>query len=394
MVLKLVTSAIPSIHFKKDRKLIADYVFKLHYFASCLIFLVCSALVTGDYFADPINCFTPGVQGKLLNHFCWIQGTFTLPKEQGGPHHGLGTDPYSDPDDVRYHAWYQWTAIMLFGQAFLFYLPFHIWKSLEKGHMQRLVQDLKGLALEYMFDIDDLENEEKVKFAAQRQALVRHFAHNLGKNNLYAGKYVLMEFANLINIIFQIYMMNVFLGGEFVLYGIKMFWNISGDYMKRTDIFTTIFPRVTKCTFHDYASAGIVNTKDAICVLPFNMVNEKIYMFLWYWSGFLAIVTVLHFATRLMTMASKSFRKYQALNHVRGHSRPQVAFIVSKCRFGDWLILLRLLENIDELVMREIISELRMELRKRGQSYHQRLPIQPERINVEDDAESGKIKSV
>ena len=151
---------------------------------------------------------------------------------------------------------------------------------------------------------------------------------------------------------------------------------------------------MTKCTFHDYASAGIVNTKDAICVLPFNMLNEKIYMFLWYWSGFLAIVTVLHFATRLMTMASKSVRKYQALNHVTGHSRPQVAFIVSKCRFGDWLILLRLLENIDELVMREIISELRMELRKRGQSYHQRLPIQPERINVEDDAESGKIKSV
>ena len=114
--------------------------------------------------------------------------------------------------------------------------------------MQRLVQDLKGLALEYMFDIDDLENEEKVKFAAQRQALVRHFAHNLGKNNLYAGKYVLMEFANLINIIFQIYMMNVFLGGEFVLYGIKMFWNISGDYMKRTDIFTTVRIMTKNCS--------------------------------------------------------------------------------------------------------------------------------------------------
>merc|ERR1712062_265078 len=117
-------------------------------------------------------------------------------------------------------------------------------------------------------------------------------------------------------------------GGEFYFYGINMFWIITGDYMKRTDIFTTIFPRVTKCTFHDYSAAGNVNTKDAMCILP--------------------------------------FRKHQASRHVRGHSRPQLAFIVSKCGFGDWLILLRLLENLDELVMREIISELRMELRKGG----------------------------
>ena len=159
-----------------------------------------------------------------------------------------------------------------------------------------------------------------------------------------------------------------------------------------------IFPRVTKCTFHDYSAGGSVNAKDALCVLPFNMVNEKIYMFLWFWSAFLAIVTILHFGTRIMTIVSGPFRKHQALRHVRGHSRPQLAFIVSKCGFGDWLILLRLLENLDELVMREIISELRMELRKGGQSYHQRIPIQPERIpiqpertNAEDDVESGKI---
>ena len=106
--------------------------------------------------------------------------------------------------------------------------------------MARLVQDLKGIALEHMFNIDDTENEKKVEYAAQRQALVRHFAHNLGKNKLYGGKYFLMEAVNLINIIFQIYMMNFFLGGEFYFYGINMFWIITGDYMKRTDIFTTV----------------------------------------------------------------------------------------------------------------------------------------------------------
>ena len=47
---------------KKDRNLIVDFVFKLHYFASCWIFLFCSALLTCNYFGDGIKCFTPGVQ--------------------------------------------------------------------------------------------------------------------------------------------------------------------------------------------------------------------------------------------------------------------------------------------------------------------------------------------
>ena len=150
---------------------------------------------------------------------------------------------------------------------------------------------------------------------------------------------------------------------------------------------------MTKCTFHDYSSAGVINAKDAICVLPFNMVNEKIYVFLWYWSGFLAIITTLHLASRFVTIGSKSFRKHQALKHVRGITRQKLTFILAKCGFGDWLILLRLLENIDAIVMREILNELWVELGGAHGQYRNRLakPIQPEKIGAEDvdDVESG-----
>ena len=223
---------------KKERKLIADLVFKLHYFVSASIFGACAVLSILDSHVSPITCHTPGVKEKILDNFCWIQGTFTLPQEHGGPHHGVGA--YQDEEEVRYHAWYQWTYLMLMGQALLFYFPFHIWKSMEKGHMERLVQDLKSIELQYMFNVDDTDDKEKVKFADQRHALVRHFAHNLGGNNGYAGKYVLMEVANLVNIAFQIYMMNVFLGGEFYLYGLNMLWYITGDYGDRTDVFKAV----------------------------------------------------------------------------------------------------------------------------------------------------------
>jgi hypothetical protein len=44
-----------------------------------------------------------------------------------------------------------------------------------------------------------------------------------------------------------------------------------------------IFPKVTKCTFHLYGPSGSIQNKDGLCVLPLNIINEKIYIFLWFW---------------------------------------------------------------------------------------------------------------
>ena len=37
-----------------------------------------------------------------------------------------------------------------------------------------------------------------------------------------------------------------------------------------------VFPKVTKCTFHKYGPSGTVERIDGLCVLPLNIVNEKI----------------------------------------------------------------------------------------------------------------------
>merc|ERR1712055_474348 len=60
-----------------------------------------------------------------------------------------------------------------------------------------------------------------------------------------------------------------------------------------------MFPKITKCTFHKYGPTGTIEKHDGLCVLPLNIINEKIYIFLWFWFAFLAVLTGLWFLYRL-----------------------------------------------------------------------------------------------
>ena len=44
-----------------------------------------------------------------------------------------------------------------------------------------------------------------------------------------------------------------------------------------------VFPKVTKCTFHRFGPSGTIKRHDALCVLPQNIINEKLFLFLWFW---------------------------------------------------------------------------------------------------------------
>lgn len=72
-----------------------------------------------------------------------------------------------------------------------------------------------------------------------------------------------------------------FLGGTFMTYGMDVLQFTSMDQEHRTDPMIDIFPRVTKCTFHKFGPSGSIVNHDALCVLALNILNEKIYIFLW-----------------------------------------------------------------------------------------------------------------
>ena len=70
------------------------------------------------------------------------------------------------------------------------------------------------------------------------------------------------------------------------------------DPIDTIDPMDLVFPKATKCTFHKFGPSGTVETFDALCVLPLNIINEKIYVLLWFWFVSLSIVSGLHFVFR------------------------------------------------------------------------------------------------
>ena len=64
------------------------------------------------------------------------------------------------------------------------------------------------------------------------------------------------------------------LDGEFRKYGLEVVSMMEDNPEDRCDPMARIFPKVTKCTFNKFGPTGTLMRRDALCVLPVNIINE------------------------------------------------------------------------------------------------------------------------
>ncbi|XP_014215357.1 innexin inx2-like [Copidosoma floridanum] len=336
---------------KLDVVCIDNNVFRLHYKATFVILVAFSLLVTSrQYIGDPIDCIVDDIPLHIMDTYCWIYSTFTVPKLNGEPGKDVvqpGVAAHMDGlDQVRYHKYYQWVCFALFFQALLFYVPRYLWKTWEGGRIKMLVLDLNFPVV-----------SEDCK-ADRRKLLVDYFTTNLHSQNFYAFRFFFCEFLNFINVFLQMYVVDVFLGGEFSQYGLEVVGLTEMDPDDRIDPMSRVFPKVTKCTFHKYGASGTVQKLDGLCVLPLNIVNEKIYVFLWFWFWFLAAISAMSLIYRVCVCTGVNFRRLLLRARSRLNTHDQIETINKRCQIGDWFILYQLGKNIDPLIYKQLISDL------------------------------------
>ncbi|PAA63785.1 hypothetical protein BOX15_Mlig006770g1 [Macrostomum lignano] len=316
---------------------VEDFADELSYkWTSCLLTVLCSLVTMKTYFLEPVACFVPTPIGftvenqlEYVNSYCWTEGTYAV--------HPVNFSLYADLHDGGVSAYagdkivyYQWVPIVLAVQAVLFYLPRLLWNVIsydragtDVGHVVRVVRDAAretGERHEKMVNhasrmlhqmmrkncAKSLRGPDKMRnaFAKAWRALSVAMPAKASGSWLILS-YLLIKIVYLTNVLSQLGLMRKFLGIESKRYdflGAQLLWDISHG---RDWQVSKIFPRIGCCAVLVKSAVG-ANWQFAQCILPVNMINEKIYIFLWFWFVFVSVATVISLATWLFRVCHTS----------------------------------------------------------------------------------------
>lgn len=182
----------------------------------------------------------------------------------------------------------------------------------------------------------------------------------MNTHNAWAIKLYLADVILFANVVGNIFFIDMFLGGEFSTYGLQVASFVQEDSFNRTDPMTRVFPRMTKCIYKKFGPTGTIQTYDALCLLPINVINEKIYVFLWFWLVLLAVVTsvsvITHIAQATIPVILSGFIKRKARH--REVCIRVVDDLSGKLWVGDWKLIYLLAYNMPPLVLGEFLTEL------------------------------------
>lgn len=327
-------------------------VSKLHYRLTVGI-LVCFFVLTTatQFFGSPISCITQDdVPAEFLDTYCWLQTTFSVKTAwdlrvgQQVPYPGVHrTD---DPESVVHHGYYQWVCFVLLLQAFMFYIPHWIWTSVEGGLIRQLKPGLESAVIP----------EEDRKY--RRRLVIRYFLRHLRCHKTYVATFMLSQVLNPVNVIGQMLLLDRLLNGHFTQYGFEVVRFLQRDWKNRTDPMVRVFPRMTRCTFYRYGSGGGVQSYESMCLLPLNIINEKVYVFLWFLFAILAAASVVSLVCWIMLLVVPKLR-LAALQY-KGHLSVgrRVGKMVRACPLGDWFVLYQLSCNMDVVNFQSMLEEL------------------------------------
>jgi len=354
-----IFGGVSRLFHKWDSVCIDNHVFRLHYRGTVIILLAAIGLVTSrQYIGSPIHCMSDSISSDIMNTYCWIHGTYSVGSRYEGKqgsdfsHAGVGPD---DNEGHVYHKFYQWVVFVLTIQAGMFYFPRLLWKTAEGGVLKLLTGGLT--------DIDSFM--DKGRRGDGVNLISKYFNLRHTKRGTYFLKFVTSELLNFINVIGQIYLTDMFLGYQFQQYGRDVFSLTEADLNTRNDPMNRVFPKVTKCNFQKYGPSGSIQKHDALCIMPLNIINEKIYIFLYFWFVFLAAVSGIWLVYRILTIISHDVRV--AVIHTRADklvSKTTISSCLSKPehsgleRLGDFLLLDQITKNVNPLIIKEIFENI------------------------------------
>lgn len=119
-----------------------------------------------------------------------------------------------------------------------------------------------------------------------------------------------------------------------------------------------VFPKVAKCEMFIYGPSGTPNILDILCVLPLNILNEKIFAVLYVWFLFIAMLAGINLCYRLLLFCCSELRLQLLRTHLRGMPKAHVREVLATVGYGDWFVLMCVSINVNPSLFRELLEQL------------------------------------
>ncbi|XP_045181888.2 innexin unc-9-like isoform X2 [Mercenaria mercenaria] len=303
-----------------------DWVDRLNHVHTSLLLLTLAILISTTHLVgSPIKCWVPAEFDDedehtnsfehYIHNYCWMRNTYYIPMLDVIP-----TDvSRRQEEEITY---YQWVPLILLLQAFLFKLPFILWKMLHVASGLNLSslcktaeltqctspEDRKGAIESLVFVMEKwIHSHQPYKHNALARAKAR-FSHvfcfycNKREGTFLTGLYLFIKVLYFANVVGQIFLLNAFITtDQGSMYGLEWLQSFrSGSKVMESQR----FPRVTLCDFL-IRQMNNVQRYTVQCVLPINLFNEKIFLFLWFWFCFVAILSGYNFIKWIILIVVK-----------------------------------------------------------------------------------------
>ena len=332
-----------------------DHADRLNHRYTACILLICAIFCSGAPIAfNRITCWVPahfvGAFQKYTEHYCWISNTYYIPINETIPN----SKTTRGKAEIGY---YQWVPFILLTSAFFFYLPRLLWRSMNTRsgiNLQGLVKKTNANAISSSIELycDPYEKSSSLLSRSLRSLCCTSGKH-LG--NYLSVIFIMTKFLYLINSILQLFFIQFVLGQPGWLYGFSIWRSIFIHNSVLTD--SPYFPRVTLCDLR-IREVGNLHRYTVQCVLPINMLNEKVFSLLWFWFFGVAIWNIFSFTIALFNFMNfyrrRNFihRQYQLSKKTSGKlTQTEFNSFVDKFLKQDGFLIIRMIQNNSDNVL-------------------------------------------
>jgi len=213
----------------------------------------------------------------------------------------------------------------------------------------------------------------------KRDKLVRFFVRNIhNKYNIYFAGFVFCELLNLLIVLGTVGLTHRFLHKRYLLYGIQVWqYYLLPEEEQRmpgvTNPLCRTFPRVASCNYWRFGSGGRQENINAICILRLNIINDKVFLVLWWWFALISLLGALRMLYRAVQVQSPGLR-YKLLEvrlsrfFRRSGGRESIQSFLLECKVGDWFVLYQLSKNLNRQFFVDFLTAVTRRLAEEGET--------------------------